>query len=423
MYIKKVRIKNYKCFEDETIELNIPDNKNIGSGLTILVGENNSGKSTFINIFSKLKPNSIITSSERRGEKDVEIIFTDDTGSTRIVKNKSGSALIDNDDRGESTFGLNNFDLIKDNKIWVGKAGSDEGYSHNNYRLQADFNRETIDGRIATSLANVFRKDDEKKKFDRMMKKIVPGFRDWSLDADDQNDLWLKYKIDSNKFVKIDNAVGGGILAVFSIVHSLVEDGEKVIIIDEPEVFLHPVAQIKLLDVLLNDSKNRQIVFSTHSTLMFKGVPDNVKFISFKNSKKNGKTKTGRVSKFLLPQKTFGEINYFVYNLPTEEFHNELYGYIQYLYETYVSKKNFDEYLSQVNPAEKPDKRKSWKNFKHKCKETDCTLHTYIRHSIHHPENKCGNKDYTNSELKKSISEMIKILNNLTKDLKKQNLI
>ena len=46
MFIKEIKIKNFKCFGDKetSLEFNTPNGK-AGSGLNILIGENNSGKS------------------------------------------------------------------------------------------------------------------------------------------------------------------------------------------------------------------------------------------------------------------------------------------------------------------------------------------------------------------------------------------
>ena len=52
MFISKVQIKNFKLFKTEDNfeidNLNIPDSENIGSGLTVVVGENGCGKSTIM---------------------------------------------------------------------------------------------------------------------------------------------------------------------------------------------------------------------------------------------------------------------------------------------------------------------------------------------------------------------------------------
>lgn len=50
MFIKQVSIENYKCLSNESgaIDLGVPDGKNPGSGLTILVGENGTGKTSVL---------------------------------------------------------------------------------------------------------------------------------------------------------------------------------------------------------------------------------------------------------------------------------------------------------------------------------------------------------------------------------------
>lgn len=47
MFIKKINVKNFKGYKDiHELEFNLPDNKTPGSGLNVLVGENNTGKSS-----------------------------------------------------------------------------------------------------------------------------------------------------------------------------------------------------------------------------------------------------------------------------------------------------------------------------------------------------------------------------------------
>lgn len=48
MFIKNLKIKNFKCFDEESIDFCIPDGKTLGSGLNIFVGENNTGKSSLM---------------------------------------------------------------------------------------------------------------------------------------------------------------------------------------------------------------------------------------------------------------------------------------------------------------------------------------------------------------------------------------
>lgn len=48
MYIKEVKIRNYKCLEELDVNFRIPDGETYGSGLNIFVGENNTGKSSLM---------------------------------------------------------------------------------------------------------------------------------------------------------------------------------------------------------------------------------------------------------------------------------------------------------------------------------------------------------------------------------------
>ena len=48
LFFKKITIQNLKCFENQNINLNVPDGTNEGSGLNILIGENGNGKTTIL---------------------------------------------------------------------------------------------------------------------------------------------------------------------------------------------------------------------------------------------------------------------------------------------------------------------------------------------------------------------------------------
>ena len=78
-----------------------------------------------------------------------------------------------------------------------------------------------------------------------------------------------------------------------------------------------------------------------------------------------------------------------MFDVPTNDYHNELYGYL-------------DE-VSKTKLSNLPKDHK-WKNEKTK-KEDDVSLATYIRHSIHHPEN-TSNVKVAEKELIESIEKL-----------------
>jgi len=190
-------------------------------------------------------------------------------------------------------------------------------------------------------------------------------------------------------------------------------DGKIIYLIDEPELHLHPKAQEKLLELLLEEAKDKQIFISTHSPYMFKGaIGDGAKLSIFKrgdegieiiDARDDGWGVFGRFSP------TWGEINWHAYDLPTVEFHNELYGFLQAKAinedDKYEKEKVFDEWLkSKLNTGQD----KQWKRIKNGQVQSayNITLQTFIRNSIHHPENTQNDK-YSDEELRKSTREMI----------------
>jgi len=184
--------------------------------------------------------------------------------------------------------------------------------------------------------------------------------------------------------------------------------------IDEPEICLHPQAQRKLLKAILELSKTKQIFIATHSPYFFKNpnIKNSGLFIFNKkedhkieilNLKDDGWGVFGRFSP------TWGEINWHAYDLPTVEFHNELYGFLQAKAinedDKYEKEKEFDEWLKDKLNT---NQDKQWKRIKNGQVQPayNVTLQTYIRNSIHHPEN-TENDKYSDEELRTSTQEMI----------------
>ena len=163
-----------------------------------------------------------------------------------------------------------------------------------------------------------------------------------------------------------------------------------ILLIDEPELHLHPLAQINLLKELIkitSNTKNNILFFATHSNyLIDKDILDR----NFKVKKQeNSFTSINRIEK---KSSSYAEVNYDVFGIYSTDFHNELYGFIE---------------AEEVSLLEKLKKEKTWINAKTK-KELTVSLSEYIRHSIHHPENKL-NKKFTEDELRKSIKELLKM--------------
>jgi len=176
--------------------------------------------------------------------------------------------------------------------------------------------------------------------------------------------------------------------------------------IDEPETFLHPKAQDKLMKAFEKISSSSQVFITTHSPYLLKkySPKDHSLTVFSKTSSGNKADPSSSLGLFGASSPTWGEINYFAFDFATVEFHNELYGFAEARAKlndsSIVNQKDFDDYLEALGCS----KNKTWTRSTSSSYAT--TIQNYIRNSIHHPENKL-NTEYTGEELQTSIEEFL----------------
>src|SRR3989344_4548926 len=161
----------------------------------------------------------------------------------------------------------------------------------------------------------------------------------------------------------------------------------SLLLLDEPETHLHPQAQEYLKDELIKITRNEEnniVFFATHSNHIID--KDHIERCFRLSKQSNRKTK---IDKIELGKTSYSEANYEVFGIQSSDYHNELYGYLED-----VEKSKLDSL----------PKTKKWKNKKTNATE-DVSLATYIRHSIHHPEN-TNNAKFTAEELEESIKTL-----------------
>lgn len=186
--------------------------------------------------------------------------------------------------------------------------------------------------------------------------------------------------------------------------------GGIVYLIDEPELHLHPSAQEQLAKLLLAESSNKQIVVSTHSPYLIRGFMSASVNKVLLNRDDTGKVvisyANSAAAKLFPWSPSWGEVNYNAYNMATVEFHNELYGWLQEKY-SLNTERDVESYLDTQGIG----KPKQWIKEKSGTVQPayDITLCSYVRNSIHHPENR-NNTPFTETELSESIEILIRVV-------------
>ena len=263
---------------------------------------------------------------------------------------------------------------------------------------ETTYKSSTLCGSLLKKILKDFENKDQYKEFQEQFKKIfnnedsslgkelkeIENDTKLMLNSSDFSEIELKFKFDELKSelffknikIKVDDGVetdfnqkGSGLqraivlalLQVYAQKLSTNPDQETnkpfFLFIDEPELCLHPQAQIKLLTSLMEISKIHQIFITTHSPYFFKNKNiENSGLFIFEKDKKNHTIKVDHLVKgkwkSLFPwSPSFSEINYRAYRLPTNEFHNELYGYLH------------SRIIDLVKGKEKYKKNKKYKYF------------------------------------------------------------
>lgn len=167
--------------------------------------------------------------------------------------------------------------------------------------------------------------------------------------------------------------------------------------IEEPETSQHPNHQRKLIEAFIELSKadNTQIILTTHS-------PSIVKLLEFEHLKlikEDTQKEIVNIERADLPYPSLNEVNFLAFNESDEEYHNELYGYIEAeeLLSEFKENKERQKYIRLNRNGDELTEQK--------------TLTEYIRHQIHHPENKMNTR-FTNNELQESINLMREFIKN-----------
>jgi predicted ATPase len=266
MIYEKIEINGLRGFGSmQTIKFGIPDG-NIGSGLTIIVGPNNSGKSTVIeaiNAFNQNLPPSFPEGKRNIGNgKKIEIALYDNGGHSATLKTAAAG--------GSETEFIETGLEVKDIKPFIvpsrrmfepyfDKTMHSREQHIEGYALPAKrgmgFNQFT---------RRLFKIQPNQAPFNAVVKKVLGSCPEWYIEQADNGQYYLKFVYENSEHNS--DGSGEGLLSIFIIVDSLYDSSPgDLIVIDEPELSVHPALQKKLIELFADYAKDRQIIISTHS--------------------------------------------------------------------------------------------------------------------------------------------------------------
>lgn len=402
--ISKFSCQNHPILEDLLLDFCKDDGKPYKN--IVLIGENGCGKSTILRLISnhfaggKLE-NSTIENVKQNGEKDNKPLY-----STGFCYSSSQTEF-----SRDNEFDDGNYKNASD----VDEKTYEENCDEKNikYLLLNIKDNDSLDlmdiaeneSRVSDLRYLTFQKESRVYRFTNAFNNFFEKLKLVKIDCREKKIIFEK---NGKNFEMVNLSTGEKqiVMRGASILKNLKKLQDGVVLIDEPEIGMHPRWEKNIMKyyenlVTINGIQTTQIIFATHSEFVVEAALNDkentlVILLSDINGKINNKKITGP---FILPKITSAEVNYEAFHIASKDYHNQLYAYLQKLKNVTSVKKTDDVILqSDFYKNEIHSKDSSYRNIHYK------TLPTYIRNAIDHPDNGNG---FTDDELEKSI-ELLK---------------
>lgn len=442
MKIRKVKWDNHPILKN--LELNFVKSDNTPYNSIVIAGENGVGKTSILQTINTFLNKDTFENFEYiEYEVDGKIY----TAIPTLLENKSFYRIKDGEDIIEVNTNKNNMNPILDNDprnirfhgSVFSKARADfktEKISHTTTKELDTDKYDTDESDNFTSLKQLIVdiENQDNSEYSSVNKNLGSTPKSWSdfyssskmfrfttafnnffdnLKYDRVSDIngekSILFKKDTAS-INIDNLSTGEKQIVFRgsyLLKNINKLEGAIIMIDEPELSMHPKWQRKILNyyktLFTNDSGNliSQLFFSTHSEHIINNAlqdkTENIVIII----NASGSHRIDAPS--ILPSITFAETNYLAFGIETNDYHIELYGYYQV--KNFLSK--IKETDDKIKTESQYDTSKHRKIYNHPNGVTTYeTLPTFIRNVIDHPD---GIHLYSEQELHESIKLLIEI--------------
>jgi len=295
--IKKIRVKNFKSFKD--IELNL-------GKVNILIGANGSGKSNFVDIFRFLKDilkegweNAISMHGELKYIRNVnidipenlliEIMFNKGIPYTiniefvengyRYVKINEDNKIIEYEPYTDK-FGKKMNLTINEQLSSIDEKSLDfksiciyDSYSKLSKKAPSIFVKADLE-EDGSNLVIVIKKildDPEKKRmFLNLVSYLLPYIEDIEVEKFTETHFYIKIRETYSEHYLPAPLISDGTINALGLVVALYFQESPLIIIEEPDRGFHPSLISRVMSMIKDASKNKQIIVTTHNPVMVK---------------------------------------------------------------------------------------------------------------------------------------------------------
>jgi len=269
MSIQTLEICGLRGFgRSQKITFAIP-NGTLGSGLTIFVGPNSGGKSTIVEALRALsmrREQSFSVGKRNQEAKDRVMISAVDTAgaSHKLETIESGGSEASY----SGTDALGRIYVLPSRRFFeplFGKSSATRDAYITGYSLPPT--RGSALNQFAHRLFALQEDGAKKKQFNEVLERLVQPLPNWTIDLADSGQYFLKFR--TGKSSHNSDGLGEGLVSCFFIVDALYDSTENdIIVIDEPELSLHPALQRRLSGLLRQYASKLQIILATHSVYM-----------------------------------------------------------------------------------------------------------------------------------------------------------
>jgi predicted ATP-dependent endonuclease of OLD family len=241
----------------------VPNGKE-GSGLTIITGANNAGKSSIVECLRARNGHTTPSFSTgvrhaAVGQIEINYVFSDANESIHSLRKESSETKRIGAKAKERIFVLPSRRAFSP---YFGKSAHSRHQYIENSPLPAQ--RSSILNGFEYRLFNILSDDTKLATFNAHLSEVLGFTPEWAIDLSDHGQYFLQFFSANN--AHSSDGVGEGIVSIFAIIDSLYDAAEDdIVVIDEPELSLHPALQKRLARLIRCLSSHRQIVISTHS--------------------------------------------------------------------------------------------------------------------------------------------------------------